>query len=361
MIVIKIKLLESKKGLWSCRFYFNNKRYFKALGTYNKAEAYGLADEFKQSVLRKERLGVNTLSTLIESYMNTQKELTTYAHYTYYCKVLLEGLGDIPLIDLTMDMCRDFYFNHVRKPSKRTGRMLTENAKRSYYLFFNSLMLFGMANGKIDNNPFKFFKNKQGPQYQRREREYTDLELELLSKALLNIKNDKNKLLVWRQMYYFFILMTATGARPKEILNIKWTDFSVVDEERVKFIIPADISKTKKMRRVDIPKWVYNELVGIQKLETYNSTTYVFDLKRRYHGVFGGKKWNTVCKIAGVMDGHIYDLRHTYISQRIRDGVNPVVLSEQVGHSSTKMTFDNYAHSNEADRIKLVDKVKKIG
>ena len=44
--------------------------------------------------------------------------------------------------------------------------------------------------------------------------------------------------------------------------------------------------------------------------------------------------------------GHVrfHDLRHSHASQLLKQGVNPKVVSERLGHSSIAITMDTYSH-----------------
>lgn len=360
-MTVKIKFFRGKRGGYSCRFYINHQRYFKSLDTDERKVAEVRAIEYKEQIVRKLKLGAYSLSSLIDSYLYTSEEKTTYIDDKYRLELLIKRMGDISLLDLTKEGCREFYLELIRKPSERTGKMLSENSKKSYLTTFKALMNFAINDGKLDFNPFNFFKKGQSPRYQKRERELTELEISMLSKALKRIYQDKNRSLQWRQFYCYFILLYYSGARPKEISHIKWSDFSDVDKERVRFIVSAGISKTKRMRRVEIPRWVWDELTRMKKLPGYNSMDFVFDLKRRKADVYGGSKWKSLCAEVGIDNARLYDLRHSYISQRIREGANPVAVAEQVGHASTQMTLNNYSHSSEQDRKSLIAKIKKIG
>ena len=360
-MVVKIKFIRGKKGGYACQFFINGQKFWKGLKTDERREAERKAIEFKDQVLRAMKLGGNTLSSLIESYLHSNEDKTTYQNEKFRLEVLLKELGDLRLTDLTKEGCRDTYLNITRNPSARTGKMLTENSKRSWLTTFKALMNFAISDDKLDFNPFSFFKRGQTPKYHRREREYSEAELSALTKVLRKISQDKKRSLLWRQFYFFFTLMMSSGARPKEIYHIKWEDFSVVDENRVQFIVSVELSKTRRMRKAEIPRWTWDELLKVKSLKGYDSKEYVFDLVRRKSDVYGGSKWNVVCKEAKVENGRLYDLRHSYISQRIREGVNPVAVAEQVGHSSTVMTLDVYSHSNDSDRRGLVEKVKRVG
>ena len=47
---------------------------------------------------------------------------------------------------------------------------------------------------------------------------------------------------------------------------------------------------------------------------------------------------------AGLREIRLHDIRHTYASLLLTDGVTPVSVKEQLGHSSIQMTVDIYGH-----------------
>jgi integrase len=50
------------------------------------------------------------------------------------------------------------------------------------------------------------------------------------------------------------------------------------------------------------------------------------------------------CQSAGIPDYSPHDLRHRYISVKLREGVPLPELAAQVGHSKKSMTLDVYSH-----------------
>jgi len=51
-----------------------------------------------------------------------------------------------------------------------------------------------------------------------------------------------------------------------------------------------------------------------------------------------------VLQKAGLRESRFHDIRHTYASLLLSDGVAPVYVKEQMGHSSIQMTVDIYGH-----------------
>jgi integrase len=50
------------------------------------------------------------------------------------------------------------------------------------------------------------------------------------------------------------------------------------------------------------------------------------------------------CKTAGIANYSPHDLRHRFISVKIREGVPVTQVAAHVGHSRKSLTLDTYAH-----------------
>ena len=57
------------------------------------------------------------------------------------------------------------------------------------------------------------------------------------------------------------------------------------------------------------------------------------------------RNFNNLIKKASVPQIRFHDLRHTHASLMLQLGVNVKVISERLGHASTKITLDRYSHS----------------
>lgn len=51
----------------------------------------------------------------------------------------------------------------------------------------------------------------------------------------------------------------------------------------------------------------------------------------------------------------VYDLRHTNASLMLSGGVPVKLVSERLGHASTKVTLDTYAHTLAEDHTRLAE------
>ena len=139
-------------------------------------------------------------------------------------------------------------------------------------------------------------------------------------------------------------LLLLTGARVGEVLNAKWQD---IDLERG--VLKIDRSKSGRSREI-----VLNETAQsiFQKHKVKAQRSYVSILP--YQPVFINKRtglayqsvtaaWFRVRKAAGVDHCRLHDLRHTFASILVNQGVALYEVQLLLGHSTPIMT-QRYAH-----------------
>jgi integrase len=66
-------------------------------------------------------------------------------------------------------------------------------------------------------------------------------------------------------------------------------------------------------------------------------------------------EWADICQAAGVKDLHLHDLRHTFASVALSDGLSLGQIGELLGHASTQTT-QRYAHLQKAAARVAVEK-----
>jgi len=79
---------------------------------------------------------------------------------------------------------------------------------------------------------------------------------------------------------------------------------------------------------------------------------------RRFHEVRGS--FGSACKKAGINDFRFHDLRHTFASHLVMNGVSLKAVQELLGHADMKMTM-RYAHLSQAHLREAVGVLDSIG
>jgi integrase len=132
-------------------------------------------------------------------------------------------------------------------------------------------------------------------------------------------------------------MLILTGARKREVLDAKWTDF---DLERRIWRIPT--TKAGKARHVPIADGVLNLFATMpRKFEWAFANPHT---GKPYVSIFCA--WNTARMNAGLADVRMHDLRHSFASLLINSGRTLYEVQNILGHSQIKTT-QRYAHLSQ--------------
>lgn len=139
----------------------------------------------------------------------------------------------------------------------------------------------------------------------------------------------------------FIRLALHTGCRKNELLTLKWTDVNML---RRYITLRPEQTKSNRRRAIPLNK---TALQAMARLAQDNKTQWVF--ARRKNGTVGERvkalDWlfRKAVSLAGIEDFRIHDLRHTFASWLVSEGVELVKVRDLLGHTSIKMT-ERYAH-----------------
>lgn len=148
-----------------------------------------------------------------------------------------------------------------------------------------------------------------------------------------------------------FRLIIYTGCRLGEILSLKWDDIDFDD-----CCLRLSNSKTGK-RTIPLNESAMRVLCNTQKTE---GNPYVFCGKKPgTHLVNVQKIWERIRKQAGITDVRIHDLRHSFASFMIKNGVNIFEVSKLLGHKDIKTTM-RYAHLTNQSLVDITNKGGKM-
>jgi integrase len=125
--------------------------------------------------------------------------------------------------------------------------------------------------------------------------------------------------------------------RVGELVGLEWGD---VDRAELRLRIRG--GKTNAARRwVPIPEWLMEEIEATCPPDDRTALRRVFPGAGRQ---MIGNAMRNACKNAGIANYSPHDLRHRYISVKIREGVPVTQVAAHVGHSRKSLTLDTYSH-----------------
>ena len=174
-----------------------------------------------------------------------------------------------------------------------------------------------------------------------------------------------------------------TGLRQGEVFGLLWQDVdfeqgaifvqhslahvvgkgAVMQEPKTKnsrrrvLLLPEDVASLRKYR-----DWqqAYAEELGDQYARrdlvfatTFGSPISPINFARRY--------FHPLLEKCGIKKGFTFHgLRHTHATLLLKQGVNPKIVQERLGHSSIKVTMDTYSHVLPNMQQQAVDALSKI-
>lgn len=145
---------------------------------------------------------------------------------------------------------------------------------------------------------------------------------------------------------YFVTLALLTGLRKREILDAMWVD---IDFENMIWTVP--LSKSGYSRCVPLNRDTYNVLIALKQEVSglLNKTGFVeneflipnWQTRKPFKSIFDS--WNSARISASLPDLRIHDLRHSFASALVNQGIPIYEVQKLLGHSNIKTT-ERYAH-----------------
>jgi len=129
----------------------------------------------------------------------------------------------------------------------------------------------------------------------------------------------------------FLVLALHTGMRKGEILNLSWTD---VDFQRR--IVTILKSKNGDKRSIPMSKTLYDVMKGIKVRDISGRVFPISD--RSFRAAF-----DKVLEKAGITEFRPHDMRHTFATRLVQNGVDLYKVKELLGHRTIAMTM-RYSH-----------------
>lgn len=363
--ISRIKTAHSKNGRYNARLVIrqDGREEFKKNFTGTKKRQVEQArEEFIEDWLERYNIGESSMT--VREYYESWIKLKTVENaaatvHTYkqiFKLYILPELGKEYLVDLTHSMMR----NWVTDKALSRSPDIANRSRRTLYTMLESAIL----DGKILANPLARVKSVK--QTKPEKIIYSEKELKILVKA-----NQKTR---YMNLIYF---MLATGIRFPEVSALTWDDVTYFENpEKGKDVgqvrIIRNVTQIDKEMVVGEPKTnaakrvirFTEEVARILDLQRdqlrYECERKGYDnsLNLIFPNLNGGyATYNTVHtrltklnKELGIKHVTVHGLRHVYASVAINAGVDVVVLSKNLGHSSVAHTLKFYAHFFELSK-----------
>ena len=274
------------------------------------------------------------------------------SHQTYKGYIdnhIKPNIGNIPLEKLTTMDLQKFYRKLLNKgrveriESKEQPKGLSAKTVRNINQVISSAMDLAVAQKIIPANPTNACEL---PKVEHQE-------MQTIPAEQLQAFLDEARATGVYEMYYIAL---ATGLRRGELLGLKWQDIDwkngIIKVRRQVARVDGQIveapPKTKNSYRAVSISPQAIEVLREQKRKT--NDTYVFPSPNG--GPISPDSVNNMLKRvlerAGIPKVRFHDLRHTFATIALQNGVDIKTVSGMLGHFSAGFTLDTYAHVTTA-------------
>ena len=299
------------------------------------------------------------LRTWFELYSKPNLRETTQEQYTNFLeKHLIPNIGNIPLDKLTSLRLQKLY-----QDLRTSGRVVQNNVEcsglspktvRSIHMVLHSALKQAVKEGLIKKNPTD---GCNPPKLERKEMKV--IQPEQIGAYLQAAAN--------RNVLPMFYLELTSGLRRGELLALLWTD---LDLEKKSISVCKSVRgsqgelkvsapKTRhSIRTVVIPRQTVDLL--IQEHNLHPDNPYMFPSPvtgTMYHPDAAGRIHRKLLREAGIEPVRFHDLRHTFATLALQNGVDIKTLSGMLGHYSSGFTLDTYTHITNKMQQEAAEKV----
>jgi integrase len=131
----------------------------------------------------------------------------------------------------------------------------------------------------------------------------------------------------------------VTGARRSEVLSAQWSQF---DLDAGVWVKPSTNTKQRRIHRIPLSAPARELLIEMKPVA--GRSPYLFPSRSKAgHLEEIEASWCTVCRMAGITDVHIHDLRHSFAALVASSGGSLPLIGALLGHSQAQTT-QRYAH-----------------
>jgi integrase len=133
-------------------------------------------------------------------------------------------------------------------------------------------------------------------------------------------------------------LLLLTGSRTSEVLKAAWSMF---DLQQGLWTKPSSHTKEKKIEHIPLNAQTLDLLTRMNAHK--DGATFLFPGMSGKPRTTLRRAWSSICKSAGLLDVRVHDLRHSYASYLVSNGVSLHIVGRLLGHTQPQTT-QRYAH-----------------
>lgn len=344
-------------GGWEARFIISytdeGKPIFKSVYAVTKSECLKKMNEAKtKNGVTREKISPDmTVGNWIDCWYQyfckpRIRESTQASYENMIYNHIVPNIGALPLNQLSQKDLQAFYNNE-----KRGGRCvhydtmdmsLSNSMVRHMHAICHAALAKAVSDRLISTNPTDGCRLPP-----KKDREMKVLSTEELYRFMIQANAEG--------YYELFLLELSSGMRRGELLALQWPDLDFETGElnickqlnRVKGRLVISEPKTKSsIRKIIIPAAVvsvlkekYNKSTSIWMFPSSTKTT-----DEPMDPATVRRRFSIILERADCKHVRFHDLRHTFATMALQNGMDVKTLSAVIGHVSSETTLDIYAH-----------------
>lgn len=302
------------------------------------------------------------LGVWYEIYSKPNLRKSTQIQYKYFLMdIVSPRIGQIPIENLTGLQLQRLY-QDLRKDGKirKPGNFdpgLSAKTVRSIHMLLHCSFNQAVKEGLIPKNPTDDCKP---PKVERREMRV--IQPDQISSYLRAAAN--------HNVLPMFYLELTSGLRKGELLALLWSD---LDVKQCSISITKTMSRREGTVEVSPPKTknsIRRIVISEQAVELlqeehnrHPQNPYMFPSPvtgTMYDPDAIGRIHKKLLKEAGLEDCRFHDLRHTFATLALQNGVDIKTLSGILGHTSSGFTLDTYTHVTPKMQQEAANKIDQF-
>jgi len=330
--------------VWSMNFWFHGQHIQRSTGHTNRRKAEAFEDAYRIQLINGE-VGIKpkkpappfnvAMKEFLAWHETAAAAASSHRRYLVSSVALKPFFGNKPIDQLTTKDVDAFKASRKIEKSERTGRIVKPaTVNRELALLRH---LFTHNKDIVPNNPVH--------------RKYPFLDEDNHQDRVLTKEEEKLYLLAASQpLRDIATLMLEQGMRPEEVCRIRRGNVNLD-----KGYLFNPYGKTKAARR---KLWLTKASITVLAKRLEPEGDYLF--KGRVEGkpiVKVNGAHTATHKRCGVARFRLYDLRHTFATRAVEQGIDLVTLAAILGHSKIEMVM-RYAHPTDQNKIAAMRKME---
>lgn len=358
------RIWQQPSGRWSARAYATSGTIERPQATFDTQEE---ARQYLIDLDKRQRLGRYispadlTVGELIDQYLDrgelygTWKPVTLHRHRLTARLHIKPELGHLRVQSVTRARLQHWLDGMARQH----GASLLTNCMAVLNGAFRSAVKMEI----IDTSPSQGLERP--PEKRTPMHTWTAAE----SRAVLDTLADEP---MWSAVYHLFL---STGLRQGELRALVWSDVQLDQRQlliRRTMTLDAEghtvvgvNTKTEKPRAVALPPRALAALTRWQEAQEVRSirpdTDFVFSVRAGHplpHTRLQ-QKHQQIIAATGVPRIRIHDMRHTFATSALGQGMDIKTVSEIMGHSRVETTMNRYQHVSVATQRSVMDALEE--